>query len=369
MKKPYLVLFSIVAVVFAGYWIHDWWVSRGLVTLDAKDAPVLQVLKKVERQSGYAILARTNMAQKVTVHFRRTPVEEALSVLADQVEGRWQRVFLVGRDKPGLRKLEEKVAQQGAPFVITSMGFMGDVPENLDPEKLQKGPVKPLEGSHPLQEAALAIAVRSATPVVVQADLNPVVKAPAPSFASPSDAVRALAGAASARWELAYQFRTWGGRGRGEGGGEGGGRGRGGREGGDGGGWGRGGGEGGGGFRGFLGGDDGNTNNPTSAQAALLTDEQRAAMDKARAEMQQRFAEFQSMTPAQRAQRFAEMMDGGGSPARQQRSQQRMLARIKNTTPEQKVTMNQRFEQRLQRLQQQMSQGSAPAPKPPQGAK
>lgn len=363
MKKSYLVLLTLVATIFAGYWIHEWWANRGLITMDAKDAPILQVLHKMERQSGFAILARTNLTQKVTVHFRRTPVEEALGVLADQVEGRWQKVFLVGRDKASIRKLASGVAQQGTPFLITAMGPMGDMMENLEPEKLQKGPVKPLVGPHPLQEAALAVAVRSATPVVVQADLNPMVRPSASTYPNVGAAVGDLASAAAARWEQAYQFRTWGrgGRGGGEGGGFGsfGGSGRGGGEGGEG-----------RGFRMFGGGDDGNTNNPFAAQSALLPPEQQAAMEKARAEMQQRIAEFMAMSPADRAQRMADIIDGGGSAARQQRAQQRALQRIMNTTPEQQTRSNQRFEQRLQRIQQQMQQGSAPTPAPkPQGGK
>jgi hypothetical protein len=120
----------------------------------------------------------------------------------------------------------------------------------------------------------------------------------------------------------------------------------------------------------FGGGDEGNTNNPFATQTALLTPEQQAAMEKGRAEMRQRMAEFAAMTPAQRAQRMADMMDGGGSPARQQRSQQRALQRIMNSTPEQQVKMNQRFEQRLQRIQKQMQQSSTPASTPkPQGGK
>lgn len=357
MKKSYLVLLALVGAIFAGSWVYEWWTGRGLITLDAKDAPILQILHKVERQSGFAILARTNMTQKVTVHFRRTPVEEALGVLADQVEGRWQKVFLIGRNKASIRKLASGVAQQGTPFLITAMGPMGDMADNMDPEKLQKGPVKPIAGSHPLQEATLAVAVRSATPVVVQADLNPLVKPSASSFPNVGAAVMDLARAANARWEQAYQFRAWGRGGRSAGAGEGPGRGD------------RGGGEG-RGFRMFGGGDEGNTNNPFAVQTALLDPEQQAAMEKARAEMRQRMAEFMAMTPAQRAQRMAEMVDGGGSATRQQRAQQRALQRIMNTTPEQQVTMNQRFERRLQRIQQQMQQGSAPAPAPrPQGGK
>ena len=120
----------------------------------------------------------------------------------------------------------------------------------------------------------------------------------------------------------------------------------------------------------FGGGDEGNTNNPFVVQTALLAPEQQAAMEKARAEMQQRMAEFASMTPAQRAQRMADMMDGGGSAQRQQRAQQRALQRIMNSTPEQQVKRNQRFEQRLQRIQKQMQQSSAPSSAPkPQGGK
>lgn len=355
MKRPYLIFASVVAILFAGFWIRDWWIHRGLITFDARGAPVLQVLRKMERQSGFAILAPTNLTAKVTVHFRHTPIEQALDVVADQTEGRWQKVFLVGRDKAALQKLGADVAARGTPVLMTALNRMGDAPEALDPERLQKGPVTPLAGAHPLQEAALALAVRSATPIVVPTDWNPYVKASAASFPSVEKAVKDLAGAASARWARAYQFRVWG---RGPGGGEGfAGHSDGGRARDGGGGEGR-------GFRGFFGGGDGTTNHPFSAQMALLTDDQRAAMDQTRAEMQQRMAEFRAMTPAERAQRIAEMIDGGGSPARQQRAQARALQRIMNTTPEQQTRMNQRFERRIERLQQRLQQGAAPPPGP-----
>lgn len=356
MKRPYLIFASVVAILFAGFWLHDWWIHRGLITFDAKDAPAFQVLKRMERQSGFAILASTNLNAKVTVHFRKTPIEQALDVVADQTEGRWQKVFLVGRDKAALQKLRAEVAARGTPFLMPSWNRMGNAPEALDPEKLRKGPVTPLAGAHPLHDAALAIALRSATPIVTQADWNPFIKALAPSFPNVEKAVKDLAGAASARWEQAYQFRV-GGRGLGGGGGF---AARGESGGGGGDGEGR-------GFRGLSSNGDGRTNQPFSAQMALLTDAQRAAMEKTRAEMQQRMAEFRAMTPAERAQRIAEMIDGGGSPAQQQRAQARALRRIMNTTPEQQVRMNQRFEKRLERLQQRMQHGSAPPPGPQGG--
>jgi hypothetical protein len=355
MKKSHLVLLSLIGLIFVGSWIHHWWTGRGLITLNVKDAPVTKVLREMQRQSGFSVLARTNLNEKVTVQFQRVTIEKALDAVSDQTEGRWQKVLLVARDKPALRKVESQVAEKGPPFVITGMDFISD---SLDPEKLRKGPIKPLAGSHPLQEAALAVAVRSATPVVVQEGLNPLVKASATSYPGIAPAVGDLARAASARWEVAYHFRAGGrGFGGGGGGGEGPGRDH------------RGGGEG-RGFRMFGGGDEGNTNNPFVVQTALLAPEQQAAMEKARAEMQQRMAEFAAMTPAQRAQRMADMMDGGGSAQRQQRSQQRALQRIMNSTPEQQAKMNQRFEQRLQRIQKQMQQGSAPSSTPkPQGGK
>ncbi len=355
MKKSYIFLLSLIGLIFAGFWVHDWWTGLGLITLDAKNAPIAKVLREMQRQSGFPVLARTNLTEKVTVQFRRVTIEKALDVVSDQTEGRWQKVLLVARDKPALRKVESQVAEKGPPFIITGMDFFSD---SIDPEKLRKGPVKPLAGAHPLQEAALAIAVRSATPVVVQEGLNPVVKAPATSYPGAALAIGDLAHAASARWEAAYHFRV-GGRG-GRGAGEDPGSGRGGRGGGEGGGEGR-------GFRMFGGGDEGNTNNPFATQTILLDAEQQAAMEKARAEMQQRMAEFRAMTPAQRAQRMAEMMDGGGSAARQNRAQSRELKRIMNTTPEQKVKMNERFVQRLQHFQQQQAQGGAAAPQPSSG--
>ncbi|MFZ4694325.1 MAG: hypothetical protein ACOYMV_04280 [Verrucomicrobiia bacterium] len=361
MKKSHLILLSLVGLFFVGSWIHHWWTGRGLITLDVKDAPITKVLREMQRQSGFPVLARTNLNEKVTVQFQRVTIEKALDVVSDQTEGRWQKVLLVARDKPALRKVESQVAEKGPPFVITGMDFISD---SLDPEKLRKGTVKPLAGSHPLQEAALAIAVRSATPVVVQEGLNPFVKASATSYPGIAPAIGDLAHAASARWEVAYHFRA-GGRGFGGGGGRGEGSGHDHRGGGEGGGGGDG-----RGFRIFGGGDEGNTNNPFATQTALLTPEQQAAMEKGRAEMRQRMAEFAAMTPAQRAQRMADMMDGGGSPARQQRSQQRALQRIMNSTPEQQVKMNQRFEQRLQRIQKQMQQNTAPTSTPkPQGGK
>ena len=209
MKKSYLVLLSLIGLIFVGSWIHHWWTGRGLITLNVKDAPVTKVLREMQRQSGFSVLARTNLNEKVTVQFQRVTIEKALDAVSDQTEGRWQKVLLVARDKPALRKVESQVAEKGPPFIITGMDSISD---SLDPEKLRKGPVKPLAGSHPLQEAALAVAVRSATPVVVQEGLNPFVKASATSYPGIAPAVGDLAHAASARWEVAYHFRA-GGRG------------------------------------------------------------------------------------------------------------------------------------------------------------
>lgn len=369
MRRSYWIILFLALTTFAAVMLADWWKHRHLITLDVKDAEILPVLKEVARQSGVPVLASTNTTGKVTVHFERVTLDHALNVLAEQTDGRWQPLFLLGRDNDALRSLERNVAAHGPPFLLTARGgggedgmaamFQPDVGAATNvPARLEFN-----FSNKELQTASLEMALRMRTPIMVQESFNPGVTLQL-AGEKPMTAVAKLAGAASGRSEFACHFRVsrWSGFVDG-GGGEGRGR-RGNREGGDGSGP----------QASSAGGGDSAREARASrreerqkmmeAQIAMLPAEDRERYEQAREEQRKRREEFRNLTPEERQQRMTEMANNAKA---QQRFDNRALSRIKNLTPEQRVQRYQRFA-RAHGPQAPAQSSPPPAPPPsPQG--
>lgn len=94
MKKKILRI-SLVLVVLAvayGAWLA-WCASRGLVTLNVRDADVREVVRKIERQTWETILMDSNVQGKVTFNVKRAPLEKVLTIIDDQVSARWSSLY------------------------------------------------------------------------------------------------------------------------------------------------------------------------------------------------------------------------------------------------------------------------------------
>jgi hypothetical protein len=336
MRRSYVALFIGVALLCGGIAIYDWWVHRGLITLDAVDKEVAPVLKEISRQSGFPVLTSTNTTGKVTVHFRRVPLTEALDVLGDQVEGRWQQCFLIARNSGEIANLGIKLAESGPPVLITQFTgrFMGGAP--AEPQKAAPAPTQFSVLARDLHTAGLMLALQSRTPVLVEDALNPMVNLKVPWDDTYSVAQK-LACAGGGKAQLVYLFQTMRG-------------------------WRFGGGRGGGGggtgenespgerfARRSPDGGDSFTNREDrmarlyEEQLPLLPPEEQEAIRKARERWENRRQELATLSPEERRAKMAEWTN---DPNREARNDQRAMNQIKNLTPEQRASRNRRYAER-----------------------
>ena len=94
MKKKIIRLsLSLVVVAVAyGAWLL-WCASQKLVTLDVRDMDVREVVKKIERQTWETILADSNVTGKVTIKVKRAHIETVLDIITDQISARWSSFY------------------------------------------------------------------------------------------------------------------------------------------------------------------------------------------------------------------------------------------------------------------------------------
>ncbi len=209
MKRPVAVVLGVLCLLLGGIKLVDWWTHRHLITLDAANAKIYPVLQEIARQAGVPVLARTNMTNLVTVHFHRVPVEEALTVLADQTDGRWEKVCLMARTASARSNLDRVLIEKGPPFLVTQMamggGMMFGNPAPASPSADTRFNLD--FNGKTFQTAALQLALQARTPILTEEGFNPTLhlRLSAPDFPA---AIRQLARAVQTRSELVYYFRV-----------------------------------------------------------------------------------------------------------------------------------------------------------------
>ena len=75
------------------------WSRWGLITIDAEDRPLSEVIRSIEKQGGIKLRSDLDPATKVKMHVRRVPLTEALETLAALTEGRWRLAYIFGKDQ------------------------------------------------------------------------------------------------------------------------------------------------------------------------------------------------------------------------------------------------------------------------------
>ena len=75
------------------------WSGRGRITIDAKDKPVAEVIRSLERQAGIRIGTNLPADAKVTMHVRKVPLLHALEVLSAHTGANWSVAYFAAPDK------------------------------------------------------------------------------------------------------------------------------------------------------------------------------------------------------------------------------------------------------------------------------
>jgi hypothetical protein len=108
MKTKYLLL-GIGALLVAGsIWGGRvaWQIRHQLVSLDVRNMPLTEVLRKVERQTWKKIRAEQNLDARITLHVKNKPLSYVLDRLAEQAGARWSTLYAVYNSPAAFKALD-----------------------------------------------------------------------------------------------------------------------------------------------------------------------------------------------------------------------------------------------------------------------
>ncbi len=107
MKTKYFGI-AFTAAALAGIWFGRlaWRAHHNLVTLHARNMPLEQVVRSLERQTWEKIRFDKTLRAKITLNVRDAPLSSVLDLVADRAGARWRKTFAVGASDNALAKLE-----------------------------------------------------------------------------------------------------------------------------------------------------------------------------------------------------------------------------------------------------------------------
>jgi hypothetical protein len=99
MPRRLPLLLALLLLLVAANFGYRWWLNRGLITIDAADAPLSEVIKSIERQGGVRLLSNAPEGAKVTMHVHQVPLRRALAVLSNNTGLKWNLTYFVAPSK------------------------------------------------------------------------------------------------------------------------------------------------------------------------------------------------------------------------------------------------------------------------------
>ncbi len=198
-----------------------WWISEPTISVDFSDAPLAKVITAFEKQGKIRLTTNIDPETPVTIRTRRTPVVDALDLLAARLDGDWRAVYILGPDSQKIREGKAMVALSGREmegwrsYRLPTWGEML-LPRRVDPETLiwKVEPMEQQNLSAYLDQGSQKLPVQFLTPQ----DWDPSVTG-APREGSPFSVASALAKKAGGRADqvflIARQQRGRGGEGPG----------------------------------------------------------------------------------------------------------------------------------------------------------
>src|SRR5207249_9670632 len=96
------------AVAVAAVWVGRtaWRTHHNLVTLRVRNAPLLDVVHELERQTKEKVRLDQKLDAKVTIDVKDMPLSNVLDLVADQSGARWGKTYAVYENDGALRRLE-----------------------------------------------------------------------------------------------------------------------------------------------------------------------------------------------------------------------------------------------------------------------
>ena len=327
MKKNLLWSVAVFLILGTGWGAYAAYRAHSnLVTLDVRDADVRKVVRSIEWQTWEKIIVGNVVNGKVTLNVYRAPLERVLTILSEQTSSRWTAVYPLYSSRKSLTALGNLVSGTGSAqtngwsaFQTRGMRFGGGMLGANLREQNQVVSLKVL--NQDVGVAAIALQ-RFAQAQVVPEDGTKGSVFLVVSGGTMKQAVAKLASQVHRSWTRFYAIQP--------------------------------------GFRPDLARRDTpaegrNRPEPTPEQRAFFEQQFQAQLETMTpAEQQQaeqrrqQWQEIRSMPPEQRRERMAQLMS---NPAVQQQMQQRMVQRIKDSTPDQRANrVNQILARRAARV-------------------
>jgi hypothetical protein len=115
MKKKNLLLVACIALAVLGTWTgrSAWRAYRQIVSLDVHNAPLREVLSKIERQTWKKMHSEKALDARITLHVQDKPLAYVLDRICEQAGARWSTLFAVYGSASALRQLTATLQESG----------------------------------------------------------------------------------------------------------------------------------------------------------------------------------------------------------------------------------------------------------------
>src|SRR5208283_3585815 len=99
---------ALAAMAVATIWFGRlaWRAHHNLVTLNARNMPLAEVVSALERQTWEKIRFDKSMSARITLNVKDAPLGQVLDLVAERAGARWQKTFAVGASDSAMKKLE-----------------------------------------------------------------------------------------------------------------------------------------------------------------------------------------------------------------------------------------------------------------------
>jgi hypothetical protein len=138
MKTKYVLLGIGALLAAGGLWFARaaWRAHRQVVTLDVRNVPLADVLRKLERQTWRKLRAEKNVDARITLQVMNKPLSYVLDRLAEQAGARWSTLYAVYASTPALNALDSSLRGDGK---LEPAGWTKIAPKAPEPESTSPG--------------------------------------------------------------------------------------------------------------------------------------------------------------------------------------------------------------------------------------
>lgn len=138
MKTKYLLIGTGILLAAAALCAGRiaWRVKHQLVTLNVRNAPLAEVLRKVEWQTWKKIRTEKILDARITLHVKNKPLSYVLDRLGEQAGARWSTVYAVYHSASAVKALDTALRGDGK---IEPAGWTKVAPRPPSPDEMPPG--------------------------------------------------------------------------------------------------------------------------------------------------------------------------------------------------------------------------------------